>query len=498
MSESQKSYRQIIKVTSLFGGVQLFTILISLIRSKIIAILLGPIGMGIAGLLNSTINLVGGFIKLGLDTSAVKEISAAQTSTDITKTSVIISSLNRLVWFTGIIAVILTMVFSPLLSQLAFGNSDYTLSFIFVAIALLFRQLTDGKIAILQGLRKFGFLAKSTLYGSFTGLIITIPLYYYFRIEAIVPAIIVSSLVGFLFSWFFTKKLNLETIKISNKRAFVEGKGMLKLGFMLSIMGLITLITAYFIQIFISHFGGVNDVGLYTAGFVIINSYVGMIFNAMQTDYFPKLSAIHDDIVKIRQSVTEQSLVAVLIVTPIIIVFLTTTPILVELLYSKEFLFITGMVSWGILATLFKAVSFSIGYVILAKGDSSLFIKTSIFFNSILFIFSIAGYYYGGLTGVGIGFLAYYFIHLIGLKFITFKKYKLYFNDGFLPVFFVCLAFCGLAFLMTFLENPSIKYSLMIGMSVISIIFTYYELNKKINIREFIKEIINKQRDKNQ
>ena len=58
MSEEKASYRSIMKATSLFGGVQVFNILISIIRSKFVAILLGPAGLGIVGLLQSTIGLV--------------------------------------------------------------------------------------------------------------------------------------------------------------------------------------------------------------------------------------------------------------------------------------------------------------------------------------------------------------------------------------------------------------------------------------------------------
>ena len=56
MSETKKSYQQIIKATSLFGSVQLFSILVSIIRNMFIANFIGPIGMGIAALLNSTLN----------------------------------------------------------------------------------------------------------------------------------------------------------------------------------------------------------------------------------------------------------------------------------------------------------------------------------------------------------------------------------------------------------------------------------------------------------
>lgn len=54
MSDSKQStYRSIFKATSLFGGLQLYLIFISIIKSKFIAILLGPLGVGIQGLFQS-------------------------------------------------------------------------------------------------------------------------------------------------------------------------------------------------------------------------------------------------------------------------------------------------------------------------------------------------------------------------------------------------------------------------------------------------------------
>ena len=151
---------------------------------------------------------------------------------------------------------------------------------------------------------------------------------------------------------------------------------------------------------------------------VIINSYIGMIFNAMGTDYFPRLSAINKNNTLINKAVNEQADVAVLLITPIIIVFVTFAPVIIRLLYTKEFLVIIGLVTFGVLGTLFKAVSFSLGYVIIAKGDSKVFIKTSIVFNLLMFLICILSYKLGGLTGLGIGLLIYYMIHFIALKII--------------------------------------------------------------------------------
>ena len=200
MSEQKNSYRQIMKATSLFGGVQIFQIVISVIRSKFVAVLLGPAGMGVVGLLTSTTGLVMGLTNFGLGTSAVKNISEANAEEDRNRLATVIAVLKRLVWITGILGALVTLLFSPWLSQFTFGNKEFTLAFVWISITLLLNQLTTGEMVLLQGLRKLQQLAKANLYGSVAGLIITVPLYYWLGEKGIVPAIIISALSTLFFT----------------------------------------------------------------------------------------------------------------------------------------------------------------------------------------------------------------------------------------------------------------------------------------------------------
>lgn len=54
---SNTSYKSIFKATSLFGGVQVFKILVNIIKQKLLAILIGPEGVGILGLFTSATQL---------------------------------------------------------------------------------------------------------------------------------------------------------------------------------------------------------------------------------------------------------------------------------------------------------------------------------------------------------------------------------------------------------------------------------------------------------
>ena len=499
MSDNQQSYRKVLNATSLFGGVQVINIIISLVRSKVIALLIGPIGMGISNLLLTTMELINGLTNLGLERSAVKDISLANTNSNSKSVAKTISILKKLVWLTITIGVILMIALSPWLSEIAFGNKDYTISFIWISIALLFKQLSSSQLAILQGLRKLQYLAKANLLGNFIGLLITLPLYYFFRIDAIVPAIIIATFMSFIFTYYYSQKLDIAPVAISRKEAVSEGKGMINLGVMLSLSSMITLLVAYIIRIYIGSSNeteelGLIDVGLYSAGFVILNSYVGIIFNAMGTDYFPRLSEIANNIIKLRKTVLEQAIVAILLITPIIVVFLAFAPLIIVILYSNEFSPIVAMVTWGILGMIFKAVSWSMGYMIIAKGDSKVFIKTAIGFNAILLLINIVGYHYGGLEGIGISFFIYYIIHFIAIRIITYYRYDFYFEKGFYKIFTFTVIMCFLAFSITFIPSSILKYSLMSLIIVVSCWYSHKELDKKVGLKDYLAGIFKRKK----
>jgi O-antigen/teichoic acid export membrane protein len=483
MSEQPNSYKQIVKATSLFGGVQVFNIIIAIIRSKFIAVLLGPAGMGIAGLLTSTTGLISGLTNFGLGTSAVKNVAEANGTGNQIRVSIIITVLRRWVWITGLLGTIITIVLSPWLSQITFGNKDYTPAFIYLSVTLLLNQLSSGQMVVLQGLRKLQYLAKADLSGSILGLLISIPMYYVWGIKAIVPTIIISSVVFLLRSWYFSNKVKLVPVKVNKVRTIAEGKNMLVMGFMISLSSLITIGVGYLVRIFISRTGGVEQVGLYTAGFSIIITYVGMIFNAMATDYYPRLSAVAHSNELSKKAMNEQAEIALLIIAPIIMVFLVFINGVILILYSTKFIAINEMVHWAALGMLFKAASWSIAFILLAKSASKLFFWNELLANVYILLFNIIGYRLGGLEGLGISFMLAYFVYLIQVFVLAKVKYSFSFNKAFIRIFVVQLFLAIICFILVKLMPKPYSYLAGSFLIVISVWFSFKELDKRIEIK---------------
>jgi O-antigen/teichoic acid export membrane protein len=495
VTESKSSYLQIVKATSIFGGVQFFNILISIVRTKLIAIFIGPAGMGIISLLNSALNMVSGITGLGIETSAIKHISEQYKEDDLNSVSPIIAIVKKIAFVTGIFGTLIVALFSSCLSELTFGNSNYTYLFVYLSITLLFKQLSVGQMVVFQGLRKLKILAKANFYGNLIGLLFSIPLYYFYRIDAIVPTILVISVSSLLVSFYYSIKIKIEKRVVSNSQILIEGKSIIKLGVMLTLSGLLTLLASYIIQIYIGNNGGLKEVGFYNAGFTLLNSYVGIVFTVMSTDYFPKLSSICNDNKKIRVSVMEQSYISIFIITPIIILFLTFVPLIIKILYTSEFISIIPMVCFGILAMLFRAVSWSMGFILIAKGDSNMFVKTAFGFNFLSVILNILGYSFYGLEGLGFSFLIYYLIHLVAIKIITKKRYDFYFDPEFDRAYMICIVMCVVTFFMRYIPNPFLKYSLMTMMIVLSLGFVVHHLNEKIGLKFLFNSISKRKND---
>lgn len=492
MNLNKNTYQTILKATAIFGGVQVSSIIISIIRSKFLAILIGPSGYGIFSLLNSTIELIRTLTGFGLETSGVKKIVEAKETKNnqllIENTSLLV----RLGIITGIVGTTISIILSPLLSKFSFGNAEMTVAFLLISISILFKQITSSNNAIFQGLSELKLLAKSNLYGNVFGLLFTLPFYYYFHIKAIVPSIILTSFIHFIISFFYFKKLSLKKVKIENIDSIRKGKEILFFGGLLTISSFLPLLSNYLIQIFINKLSGLEVVGVFSVGLIIINSYVGIVFNAMSTEYYPRLVKEISNKEKLIESINKQAIFTLLLITPIIILFLWWMPFIIKILFSTSFLNVIPFITWAIVAMIFKSVSWSFGMVIIAKADAKLFIKTALIFNTIYLLLCYFGYAFYGLEGLGLAFLMYFFIHLIGVLGVVKWQYEISLTKRLFLLLLKSSSITGLALLAFYLDSFWIKNSMFLLALLFGLLLFYKEIVNQFSVISSFKQYLNK------
>lgn len=484
------SYRSIFKATSLFGGVQVYQILIGVIKSKFVALLLGPAGMGIQGLYQSTLDLIKSVTAFGLEQSAVRDISEANGSDDTERIGRTVATVRRLVWLTGTLGLILALLLSPVLSNLTFGNNDYTWGFAILSVTLLINQICAGQRVLLQGMRRLKDLAKATAIGSTVGLIFSIPIYYWIGVKGIVPTMVLTSITALLLSWLYSRKIKIEEPRISTSVAISNGRSMIRMGIAMSVSGILVTLFAYILRWFIRTEGGVEEVGLFTAGFVIMNTYVGMVFTAMGTDYYPRLASVNKDNKRCCDIINQQGEIAILILAPLVASCIIFMPFILWLIYSERFLSANDFILIAVMGTLFKAASWVISYVFLAKAESRLFIINETVTNVYGLLFNLIGYKYGGLTGLGISFAAKYFVYLIQVYVIANKRYHFVFSKSFKQVFFISFILVSTCFCLIVIWHSPWVYLPTIILLVICGLFSCRELNRRMQLLQIVKQRI--------
>src|SRR4051812_13416014 len=80
VSKERSTYGEILKSTALIGGSTVVGIFFGIIRTKAMALLLGPAGVGLMGLYASIIDVAQSLAGMGVQSSGVRQIAEASGS----------------------------------------------------------------------------------------------------------------------------------------------------------------------------------------------------------------------------------------------------------------------------------------------------------------------------------------------------------------------------------------------------------------------------------
>ena len=501
MEESSTSqYKGIFKSTFLFGFVQVFKILVGFVKNKVVAILLGPEGIGIMGIFISTSSMLQTGAGLGVSQSAVRDVSEANGSSNRASFSKIISVTKKISLFTGLLGLLLSIVLSPLLSKWTMGHSSYTISYIFLGLAVAFNIIAEGQLAILKGMRQLRSLAKATMYGAVVGLVTAIPLYYFFNKAGIVPALIITAFSALIFSNYFVSKIDYDKGKLSLKETYKTANPMIRMGTALMFVTFLSSMAAVIIAAYMRSKGGLEDVGYYNAGMAIINTYFGVIISALATDYYPRIAAVNNDDKKIEAELNRQSSVSLILTSPLIVLFLVFLPWFVTLLYSSEFSPTIGFMKYAIYGTLINICSNQIDMILVAKYKIKIFTFISVLYRVLQVILSLLLFNAYGLIGMGIAIAIMGFIHLLIMSFVVYQKFGIFYDKLFLKIGAVVLLFTLISTGIGEITNVLLKISLGSVLFILSVMYSIF-ISKKhfdINAINFIKNKLKqtKKRDK--
>ena len=478
---NEEGYGHILKYTGIFGGVQGLIILIGLVRNKVMALLLGAGGMGFNALLVSVQNFASQCTSLGISFGAVPRMSELYEQENRERLEHFIQTVRLWSMMSALLGFLFCILISPLLNEATFTWGNHTLHYSALGLSVAMMAISGGETAILKATRRLGALAKIQIYVALFTVLVSIPLYYFFYHSGVLPVIVLTALTTMGASIFYS--YSFYPLKLSvNRQAMAEGMGMVKLGLAFVLAAAFGSAAEMLIRAFFNVEGGLDDVGLYNAGYMITITYAGMVFSAMESDYYPRLSAVQHDITATNETVNRQMEVSLLLVSPMLAALIIALPVVVPLLFSQAFLPVVGMAQVAALAMYMKVLTLPVAYITLARGYSLsyLFLETSYFVVFVVLIFF--GYRYWGLFGTGIAItLAHVFEYLL----VNGYAYKIYGYRSSATVYgyaIVQVALGLLAFVLTCTADGFLYWGTGILIVVLSAALSWHVLHRKTHL----------------
>lgn len=463
--------RRAMKAMGLFGGVQVMGILCSIVRTKLVAMWIGPVGIGLFGLFNNALEMISTGTNLGIRSSSVRDISQAHDSTTPGLVAKMVAVVRKWSLWLGLFGALVTLMLAPLLSELTFGDQSHLWGFVALSVAVLLGAITNGEYAVLQGSARLKRLASVTLWGTLTGLAVSIPLFYLLRERSILPSILAYAMALAAFAWLFRNKEYAKP-QLSRRETFDMGKGFVKLGIFMTLGNFASILASYAFNAWLNMNAGTEAVGFFQAGYTLINKYTGLILTALGMEYYPRLSKVANSRLRLRAFVSQEINVAIAVMAPVVALFILLRELVVWILYTPEFNVILTFVSWGMIGTVLRTLSWCLAFTILAKGDGKTYLWTEVASAIINLVLNIVFYRWWGLTGLGIAFLVSYLLYTAIVAVVYFKMYRLSVSRGCLVNLLWTLAVASVV--MWAMEHDVLAVA--IALTVVSIAIAWRQL----------------------
>lgn len=416
----QIAQKELFKITSLNSVSVILKIIIGFVSSKVIAVFIGPSGMALVGNLRNFVASIEGIATLGFTNGIVKYVAEKEENQEELKK--FLSTVFITLFFIIIILSGSLYFLAAYLNEEIFGtNFQFKAIFKAFSLALPWYIASIVLIAIINGFGEFKKVIYINIIGNVLGLLITVGLIYFYQTFGALLAVILSPSILFFVTLFFIHK-KIDLFQLVSIKSF--DNSVLKTMSEYSLMALVSMIFGPLIYLAIRNSIidnlDINQAGYWEAITRISNYYLLFLTTVLTVYFLPKLSksTSNEETKSIFWSYYK-GIIPIFLVGLIMVYLLKD--VLIQILFTQEFMPVSKLFIWQLLGDFFKALSLILGYQFFAKKLTKAFILTEIFSLIILWFSSVYLLDVYGIEGVVMAHAFTFFMYFIVLG-IYFRK----------------------------------------------------------------------------
>ncbi|MFA9238580.1 MAG: O-antigen translocase [Candidatus Paceibacteria bacterium] len=411
----------LIKTSVLTAISTIIKVISAFVINKVIAIYVGPSGLAIVGQLQNFMELIVTFSNGAITNGIVKytaEYQTIQEKQKIFSSSIIISLVCSL-----IISIFL-FGFSDYLSELILKDIQYSSVFIVFGLTVFLFALNTVLMSILNGQKEIKKYVLVNIVSSIFSLFFTSFLIMQLNLMGALYALVTNQSIIFFVTLAFVIKSN--WFKLEYFKQGIDGETLSKLG-KYSLMAITTALTVPVSHLIIRNYIGENlgwDRAGYWQGIWYISSmYLMIVTTSLGVYYLPKLSEIQDNSELKKEIFNGYKIIMPIVIVMSIFIFLLKEYIIL-IAFSDKFMPMMELFAWQLTGDVIKIASWLLGYLMLAKAMTKVFIYTEIGFSVLFVLLSIYFINTFGLIGITYAFSLNYFLYLLVMIFIFRKRFQ--------------------------------------------------------------------------
>ncbi|WP_246201667.1 O-antigen translocase [Budvicia diplopodorum] len=352
-------------------------ILYGLVLLKLIAVYLGPDGLGELGNFMSLVTIFTVIAGGGVINGIIKYVAEYKNTPDKLY-GFIYTSLVYSICF-SIVVLILSIIFSNYISILIFGNDKYSSVIIFAALSQIILSLVNVIVGIVNGYRNTVLYAKITIFGY----IISFPVVYFFikysgYVGAAKSLVVASALMILPAIIFCFRYFSLNEFKTHASLDSKYLKDISKFSLMLLVSVSTFPISEIIIRNIIIENVGLANAGIWQSLTKLSAVYMGFIGIFLNFYFMPLLSEKGNDISSINRIVIKFSCIILISFFCTSIFFYFLRSFIISLVFSKEFLVAGDFIIYQLIGDFFRVGSYIIGFIVVAKAATKLYIFAEI------------------------------------------------------------------------------------------------------------------------
>ncbi|WP_040213562.1 oligosaccharide flippase family protein [Clostridium polynesiense] len=420
-----------IKAFLTMGFASVIQVLINVLRTKLIAVILGPFGISITSYLNNFIATITSFTNLGINNGIIKEISKDKDNKEYIKK--VEATSYAVTTVLSIIAVLIIAFMSKNIAERILKDTSYYSYIIISSIAIPFLTLNLINISVINGFSGIKELGKANVISSIVSLIVSTLLTLFFKTKGAVYSIPVTAFITCIVYFFYGSKcfksngtithINIKDIQISVM------KPLIRYGIVVIFTSVLTNYSMLFIRTIIINNLGIEANGIFQSVWAMTNQYMMLILSALTIYYMPTLCSKGTKDEMSKEMNDTLNLVLKLIV-PVLILVLNTRWILIRVLYSAEFVAASIIVPIFLIADFFKTIAWCLGMPLYTIPKLKMQIIAEIIYDGVMILFTAFFINKVGLFSIGIGYfvsqlllsITYYFYMKKTIDFELIKK----------------------------------------------------------------------------